>query len=283
MHFFYIDESGCDGRSLTNTQEPIFVSGGVVIRDKGWNQTHIEFEKLINAYFNGSVPDNFEFHTQHLFSENGSCHFEGHSREQRNKLIQNILDLIIQRKHQYYYFAVDKAKLNAYDTSLVRDREYVHLKTPYMVAYDYLITCIDQHIRNSSQSSRAMVIIDEKDSFIDEIEQVTRHRRFQVKPAKRIKQIVEFSYAVDSEKNTMVQISDLMLFLTRKFLEIENGYKETLAPHVKDIFREFYRKINTQLIFKKIQKESGRNAKYYNQFIESIGSLPTARWNSKRY
>lgn len=94
---------------------------------------------------------------------------------------------------------------------------------------------------------------------------------------------MEFSYAVDSEKNTMIQITDLLLFVTRKYLEIENRYKDTSSTDVRNIFREFYRKVNDRLIYKRVQTETGRNSEYYNNFIHDICSLPTARWNSKTY
>jgi hypothetical protein len=284
MHFYYIDETGCNGRDLTQAQQPIFVSGGLILRDEGWNKTHIEFQKIISAYFENNVPANFEFHTQDLFSTNGTGYFEGHSRENRNQLINDILDLVIARKHQYYYFGIDKAKLNAYDTTQVRDRDYVELKTPYLIAYDYLITAYEKYTKEKlGRSARAMVILDEKDSFIREIESITRFRRFESAVGKRVKWIVEFSFPVDSEKNTMIQISDLLLFLTRKYLEIENGYKDDFLADVKNIFRAFYRKVNARLIYKRIQTESGRNSNYYNDFIQGVCSLPSSRWNSKTY
>jgi hypothetical protein len=284
MHFFYIDETGCNGRDLTQIQQPIFVSGGIILRDEGWNKTHLEFEKIISSYFNEQVPRNFEFHTQDLFSTDGSGYFAGHSRDKRNELINKILDLVIERKHQYYYFGIDKAKLAAYDTTQVRDREYLDLKTPYLIAYDYLITAYESYTKDKlGKSARALVIIDEKDAFINEIETITRYRRFDGVKNKRVKWIVEFSYAVDSEKNTMIQISDLLLFLTRKFLEIENGYKHTLSAETKNIFRDFYRKVNDRLIYKRTLLEEGRNSEFYNNFIENIASLPSARWNSKKY
>jgi hypothetical protein len=284
MHFYYIDETGCDGRSLNNPQEPIFVLGGLILRDEGWNKTHIEYEKIILRYFDGVIPDNFEFHTQDLFSPNGSGFFQGHSREKRNRLINQILDLVAIRKHHYCYYAVDKSSLDNYDTTQVRERDYFDLKTPYLVAYDYLITAYEKYTKEKlGRSARAMVILDEKDIFIEEIQSITRYRRFDGPIGKRTKWIVEFSFAVDSEKNTMIQISDLLLFLTRKYLEIENGYKEALPSNVKNIFRDFYRKVNARLIYKKVQEESGRNSNDYNDFIKEISSTPSTRWNTKTY
>ena len=64
MHFFYIDEAGCNLRDLDNPESPIFTLGGIVVKDKGWNTTHAEFERIISHYFNDQVPDDFELHIQ---------------------------------------------------------------------------------------------------------------------------------------------------------------------------------------------------------------------------
>jgi hypothetical protein len=39
MHFFYLDETGDTGTDLKNAEQPIFVLGGVTVRDKGWRMT----------------------------------------------------------------------------------------------------------------------------------------------------------------------------------------------------------------------------------------------------
>ena len=133
------------------------------------------------------------------------------------------------------------------------------------------------------KSARAMVILDEKDSIIEKIEEITRYRRFECAKKDRVKWLVEFSYAIDSEKNTMIQISDMFLFLTRKYLEIENGYKEDLDANVNEIFRGFYSKIHDRLIYKTLQQEDGKKMKEYNNFLQTIISLPTTRWKSRKY
>lgn len=81
----------------------------------------------------------------------------------------------------------------------------------------------------------------------------------------------------------MIQISDLLLFLTRKYLEIENGYRNEYSADLKNIFRDFYRKVDDRLIYKKIQLEDGRNSAYYNAFIQGICSTPSTRWKTKTY
>lgn len=284
MHFFYLDESGCNGRDLSNIEQPIFVLGGIVLRDEGWNKTHSDFLSIIQDYFGGTIPENFEFHTQDLFSPNGTRYFYGHSREKRNELIHLLLDLIITRKHHFLHFAIDKAKLNSYNTETVRYKDYLDLKVPYLVAYDYFITICENYTKNSlGSSARALIIIDEKDIFSQEIERITHFRRFGAPQTKRVKWVAEFSYAVNSSKNTMIQLSDLLLFLTKKYLEIENGYRNNYPVEVKNTFRDFYRKMHSRIISKSLTLENNRNSTTYDTFLTEIFSKPTSRWNSKAY
>jgi len=57
-----------------------------------------------------------------------------------------------------------------------------------------------------------MVIIDEKDGLRSEIEPLTKHIRFHPIKSKRVNWISEFSYLVNSDKNHMVQLSNLLCF-----------------------------------------------------------------------
>ena len=160
----------------------------------------------------------------------------------------------------------------------------LELKTPYLVSYDYLISVYEKYTKEKlGTSARALVVLDKKDSLIDQIEKITHHRRFHPHKSKRVKWIVEFSYPVDSVKNTMIQLSDLQIFLIRKFLEIEGGYRGEYSSEVKNIYRDFYKKIHKRLIYKKIITESGRNSQYYNEFMKEVTALPSARWKSKVY
>jgi hypothetical protein len=285
MHFCYIDESGCNGRDLQHTQQPIFVSGGIILRDEGWNKTNKEFYSIINEYFNNAIPENFELHANELLSPTGEKFFLNHDRERRNKLVTDLLKLIKTRKHQIAYIGIDKNKLNNYNTAAIKDKDYIELKVPYLVAYDYLISLYDFYAKKKlGRSARSLVVIDEKEIFIEEIGAITEFRRYKAPLAQRIKWITEFSYPLNSKRNPMIQLSDLILFITRKYLEIENGYKNEYAKDVKEIYRGFYRSVDERLIVKSpIRQSEGKYTDLYNTFIDSITSLPSARWKSKKY
>ncbi|MCF7222884.1 DUF3800 domain-containing protein [Marilutibacter chinensis] len=87
MHFFYLDESGDTGANLEDAQQPIFVLGGVNLRDEGWNTTYAALSDVITGYFGGTLPTGFELHGCELLSPNGEGPFAGHPIDRRLQLV----------------------------------------------------------------------------------------------------------------------------------------------------------------------------------------------------
>ena len=279
MHFYYIDEAGCTGSDLFNHEQPIFVLGGVSVRDEGWNETQRSLSSLLDEYFDNSVPAGFELHAMQLLSPNGDGPFSGHSRDQRNSLAKNILALLAERKHDVHLYAINKDKLSSQtcDLDVIYD-----IKTPYHLAYDYLITHINWFIKNKlGRSARGMLIIDAKEQFHDDIERITHVRRFEGPATHRIKWIVEFSYPVDSQKNPMVQLSDLVVFCTKKFLEIDSGYRNDYTSEAKQFFAECFSLIHNRISRKILVDRKGRNMATLNDYLKSVQAKPVGQWKKK--
>lgn len=284
MHFFYIDEAGCNLRDLTNPESPIFVLGGLVVKDKGWNKTHADFERVISDYFNGAIPENFELHSHQLLSPNGEGFFLNHPRRERLKLVTDILGLVADRGHHYCLLPIEKSELLSYNTQNIRNKDYVELKTPYLLCYDNIVDTIENFIKNDrGQSARGLVIIDEKDAIKNEIEVLTKFRRFHPTASRRIKWISEFSYPIDSKKNPMIQISDLACFITKKFYGIEKGYHNNYPQEAKVFYRDAYLLIHTRLIKNGFSEQLGRHSEYYNTFMNAIVPKASYGWKRKTY
>jgi hypothetical protein len=96
-----------------------------------------------------------------------------------------------------------------------------------------------------------MLILDKKDQHHNDIERILYNRRFETVATHRVKWIVEFSYPIDSTKNPMIQISDLVIFCMRKFLEIEHGYATGWTQPAKDFFANCLNVIDKRLTIKK--------------------------------
>lgn len=278
MHFFYLDESGCSGDNLDDKQEPIFVLGGISVDDDKWSKTIEAYQQIISDYFDGCIPFGFELHSHELLSPSGDGHFAGHPRDRRNQLALNLLALLNERSHQAHYFAIDKGKMK----ELLADQSARDLlgNEPYVVAYDYLVTYLDWFISTRGRTARGMVIIDVKDQYIDQVESISYSRRFEGAKAHRLKKLVEFTYPVASEKHQFVQMSDLVVFSTRKFLEIDLGYRSTYPKEAKDFYAKCYSLVHDRLARKAFVERRGRNTTDLNKMMSDCRAIPRTRWRT---
>jgi hypothetical protein len=284
MHFFYIDEAGCNGRDLENPESPIFVLGSLIVSDEKWNTTNGKFSEIISEYFE-DVPENFELHAEQLLSPEGDGPFAGHDREKRNNLVNQLLELIIEKSHHTAYFAIDKNSLSDNLPLDLEIKDYLDFEAPYLISFDYLLSLFEWYTKDRlGKSARALIILDEKGEFESEIRQVVKYQKYDVPKSRRLKWIVEFSYPISSHSNPMVQLADLISYLVKKYLEIENGYRDEYLSEVKNIYRGFYSKIDERLIRRQIKRydERVRAAGYY-EFLHIIQSLPTRRWRTRDY
>jgi hypothetical protein len=281
MHFFYLDESGDTGANLADAQQPIFVLGGVNLRDEGWNTTYAALAEVVSAYFEGEVPDGFELHGCELLSPLGEGPFAGHEIDRRLQLVRDLFDLIASRKHHVHYIAIDKGRLaQALQNAAGLP---VHAATPYTLAYDYMITEIDLRVADGlGRSARGMLIIDKKDEHAESIEALTEQRRFGRPVGCRAKWIAEFSYPLDSRRNPMVQLSDLAIICIRRFFEVEGGYRQDWPEVVKRFYAECYQKLHRRTPMKSLAAHKGAANAALNGLLEAA-VCRTGRNLAQRY
>ena len=278
MHFFYLDETGCNGADLNTAQEPIFVLGGISVKDQGWVATTEAIESLIKAYFAPNpVPNNFELHAHELLSPSGDGPFAGHARNSRNQLALDLLDLLQSRSHQVHFIAIDKSKMSAEGTGT--EHTVYDARIPYLLGFDYMTTLINKYVKDRlGHTARGIIILDEKDMFDDDIAKITRYRRFEVAKTNRIKWLVEFSYPIDSQKHPRIQLSDLAIFCIRKFLELDTGHRDTWPQPAKDFFVQCFGRIYDRVPQKALAEQAGRHARDVNDLITKVAVKPRHGW-----
>lgn len=276
MHFYYIDESGDTGANLADPNQPVMVLGGISVRDEGWNQTHQELERKLHTFFGSPLPADFELHATDLLSPQGGGPFNGFSMEDRCRLCLSILDILAERSHSVHYIALDKQKVA--DATLGMAVEF-NPKRPYLLAFDYLVTFINWHVKEKlGRSARGMIILDRKDQFHEGIEKIMRERRFGGTAAHRVKWVVEFSYPIDSQKNPMIQLSDLVIYCVKRFVELENGYRPTWSDEVRNFYATCYSKIRDRLPKASLVARSGRGMECLNAYLEATRIEPRTQW-----
>jgi hypothetical protein len=276
MHFFYLDESGDTGLNLQDPDQPIMVLGGISLRDEGWNATHSAMLDRLRSYFGGALPPQFELHAKQLLAPQGEGPFAGHPMQQRSELARALLQLLHERRHGTHFFGLNKQQM---DGANCQYPACYNLKAPYLVAFDYLITYINWQVKERlGSTARGMVIFDRKEQFHPDVEAVTHQRRFGGTQAHRVKWIVEFSYAVDSLKNPMIQLSDLVSLCVRRFLEIDAGYHPQWTTSASQFYAEAYALITDRLDKVGIEPRGGRQSEHLNAYLEQIAARPRSRW-----
>ncbi|WP_457859311.1 DUF3800 domain-containing protein [Pseudomonas aeruginosa] len=276
MHFFYLDESGDSGANLNDQQQPIFVLGGLSIADKKWNNTKEKLDEIIDSYFKGNTPAGFEIHSHELLSPHGQGFFNNHPINDRLTLVRSLLGLIEQLGHQVHFFAVEKSCL---DQSNCQYQTVFNTKHPYLLSFDYLITYMNWHVKeNLGQSARGMIVLDEKEEHHESVEAIIQNRRFEVPANQKVKWIVEFSHPIDSCKNPMIQLSDLIVLCIRRFLEIEKGYKPNIHDAVKNFYAECYNLIDKRVKSRNIIERTGRGLSHLNDHLSRCQCKPRAQW-----
>ena len=282
VHFFYLDESGCSGDNLQDSQEPLFVLGGISVKDQGWVTTYKKFEQILLTYFNiPSLPENFELHANHLLSPNGEGEFLGHDRVRRNQLVFDILDLLSERSHNVHFLCIDKRKLATKADG--NELSYFDSRKPYLLCYDYLVRYIDYYVKDKlGHTARGMMIIDIKEQYQEGLEKITHYRRFEEPQSKRLKWLVEFTYPVDSVRHPMIQFSDLVIYCIRKFLEVESGYRDNWPNEAKLFYKECYQKISNRIVWKTLKvTDSTRAMRRYNQLLKDTYTVPRRGWENR--
>lgn len=276
MHFFYLDESGDTGNNLADQEQPIFVLAGLSVADKKWNNTKEKLDGIVNRYFEWNAPDNFELHSNQLLSPIGEGPFAGHAIERRLALVKELLNLIDELGHHIHFYAIDKQKMAETNCNF---ETIFNNKTPYLLAFEYLITYMNWHVKeNLGKSARGMIVLDEKEEHHENIELIIHNRRYQVANNQKVKWIVEFSYPIDSQKNPMIQLSDLIALCIRRFMEIEAGYKPNIPPIVKQFYGECFHKIDMRVKARNIIKRNGRHLEHLNAYLSEVQSKPRVRW-----
>ena len=187
-----------------------------------------------------------------------------------------LIDLVSSLKHNIHFIAIDKAKLATVQQG---QHAVINCKIPYQLGFNYLVSYIEAYVKNQlGKSARGMIILDEKEMYQSEIDALTRYRRFEVPAVRRIKWIVEFSYPVDSLRHPLVQLSDVVIFHVRKFLECENGYRDDWPEAAKNHFASCYEKICSRVHRTNLMDVSGAEEESAHAVLAAARSTHRVQW-----
>lgn len=237
MHFYYLDEAGCTGGNLSDGQQPIFVLGGLSVSDEKWIKTQESIQALLMKRLSGRMGSRFELHASQLLSPAGEGPFQGMDREARNELALELLGLLKKLHHSTHYIAIDKSSLRSTNAP----GDVVRVPDPYPLAFDAMITRIEWHVsKKLGSTARALIVTDRKDQYEGDVADIIQRRRFEGAKSSRVRRLVEFTHPVDSKRNPLVQMADLISFCVKRMLEVDLGYKQSLPESAIEFFGEAF-------------------------------------------
>lgn len=236
MHLLYIDETGTTGKKLKASGSDVFVMAGVIVSDEKWRKTYEIMAKRIRDAFDGDVPSSFELHTHELLAPNGAGHFEGWDGESRSKLALDLLRIVADRHHVLLNH-VNKPCMASTD-SPDKDFEF-DWKDPWELSFALLVTMFEDHLRGpgTGTTSSGMVIIDHEPSYLDVVRRHSAYRR-SAGGWQNLRKVMEVGYSVGSHSNPLIQLTDLVAYTYRKWVERQHGLGENWPPDVVEFLNE---------------------------------------------
>jgi hypothetical protein len=241
----------------------------------GWRKTTDAVQNVVNDFFNGAVPNGFELHAHELVAREGP--FAERSQADCNALALALLDLVADLKRRTHFIGIDKKLLLKHVDG--KEHDIIDCRAPYLLAFNYLVSYLERFVREEcGKSARGMIIIDQKDMYLTQVDELTHYRRFDVPKARQLKRVVEFSHSIDSLRHPLIQLSDLVIYTTRKFLECDNGYRPKWSAEAKNFFASCYDRVQKRMWRTNLIEAMGEEEQKSHALLQRCQATHNGQW-----
>jgi len=219
MKFCYVDESGLG-------EEPYLIMVGIIVDAQRMHKTKADWKDLLTDLSNLYKRKVTEFHTRNFYR--GIRHWRSLDGKIRSRLISIILEWLRERKHRITFSGIDR---RLFMQEKAKDSMLKRFHSDWCFVGLHLILTIQKHFQNERATKGNTVFI-----FDEEIRQKTHFAKLLREPPKwiheyyakdprntKLNQIIDVPYYGDSADVYLIQVADLISFLIRKYVEIEEG------------------------------------------------------------
>lgn len=246
MYLFYADDAGNTGIDLTNEQQPIFCLCGVVVPEERWT----ELNARIGQKRAELVPENpeVELHAVDIF--NGSKNrkkgidYRSFGLERNFKIIESVVDLIVEMQLPVIAFLVKKDNLRKYCLNHYGGMIKID---PYFIALPYVMSFFDAYLQKAN--TQGIMFLDEQTDVYGRIDRVVDQLKIfsESNAILHSERIIERSIFLSSEKSNFVQMADMCAYIIcRRNTLFEKGGSN--KPEKDEFIREMYKKIQPLII-----------------------------------
>jgi hypothetical protein len=239
MKFCYTDESGMGA-------EPVLVMAGIIVDAQRMHVTKDDWGDLLKRLSAVCGRELKELHMREMYRGNGPWREVG--GQDRARLISEILDWWIERKHLVTFTALDKG---AYSAARDAGKAPVGCETPWRTAALHLILTIQKHFDGSEKNKgHTLLLFDhetQEEGAISDLvaspPEWTDEYYGRGKKQRRFDQIIDAPFFGDSQQVLLLQVADLIAYLLRHHAELEEGRDRERYAGESDAVRGWVRKI----------------------------------------
>jgi hypothetical protein len=219
VKFCYVDESGTGS-------EPIAIMSGVIVDAQRMHITKYDWQDLLEQLSQLLERDIQEFHARDFYR--GNSPWRDIDGETRSEIIESILSWLINRKHSITFVGVDKKLFNKNKAS---DRNLLYFHSLWCFMGMHLILTVQKHYQRESKNKGNTVFIfdEEVREKLDFVMLLRKPPRFVDEYYARdggqeqLNQVIDVPYYGDSKDVNLLQIADLIAYILRLHVELEEG------------------------------------------------------------
>lgn len=217
MYLVYLDESGNTGTDLTNTQQPVFVLGALIVPESRWRELETDLEAAIGRRFPALAQAGAEIHGGELRS--GREHFKGVGISERLGLRDDWLRIAQEHGLKFVYRAIEKARFQSWSISNFGAGIRIN---PHVAAFALVARVVDEYLQGVSREALGMFISDDNKEVVHDVEKSIRVLRVS-EGELRLSRIIEKGFFIDSRKSRPLQLCDVCTLAARKLEEAAIG------------------------------------------------------------
>lgn len=218
MQLIYLDESGNTGVDLTDTHQPVFVLGALLVPEERWLRLETDLTALVERFFPSPRPDDFELHATELINPRG--YFRQFAIAQRLDFYREALQIATRHQLRFVYRAIVKKNFARW---LERTFGPGVLINPHVAAFSLVAQVIQEYLKSLSGASLGIFISDDNREVTPDVEKSIRILRRDSSKL-RLSQIIEKGFFIDSRTSLPIQLCDLCTYAARRREEQIAGF-----------------------------------------------------------
>lgn len=270
MKFCYLDETGTG-------QDTVVIIVGVIVDVQRMNRTKQEWRELFDAIAAVAKKDITEIHAKDLLPGNDA--WRGVDAQIRDRVVDLILDWLIERKHSLTFSAIDRKRFKAStDTRCI-----VLVDEWCAAAFHVMLTLQKAHQKNEKNKGHTLLIFDKGKSTASILGLVqqppdwsdTYYERG--KKQEQLDQIIDVPFFAESHHVPLIQIADLIGYILRRWADLEDYQQIEKYEGERAKYERWIGKIKQVCLktsFRYLKRSGCDTAKFYRSLApESLQAL----------